>query len=78
MFALPMKPAPAHLSSASTLTWLTRLFWLGLIIWVALTFRQHGISNDEYVQHTYGQMLLDWYSSGFTDQDAFHYRNLYL
>ncbi|HSH86689.1 MAG TPA: hypothetical protein VK958_05490 [Methylophilus sp.] len=73
-----MKPAPAHLSSASTLTWLTRLFWLGLIAWVALTFRQHGISNDEYVQHTYGQMLLDWYSSGFTDQDAFHYRNLYL
>jgi hypothetical protein len=78
MFAMPMKPAPAHLSSASTLTWLTRLFWLGLIVWVALTFRQHGISNDEYVQHTYGQMLLDWYSSGFTDQDAFHYRNLYL
>ena len=78
MFILPMKPAPAHLSSASTLTWLTRLFWLGLIAWVALTFRQHGISNDEYVQHTYGQMLLDWYSSGFTDQDAFHYRNLYL
>ena len=78
MFVLPMKPAPAHLSSASTLTWLTRLFWLGLIAWVALTFKQHGISNDEYVQHTYGQMLLDWYSSGFTDQDAFHYRNLYL
>ncbi len=78
MFVLPMKPAPAHLSSASTQTWITRLFWLGLFVWVGLTFRQHGISNDEYVQHTYGQMLLDWYSSGFTDQDAFHYRNLYL
>jgi hypothetical protein len=78
MFVVPMKPVPAHFCSASTLTWLTRLFWLGLIGWVALTFRQHGISNDEYVQHTYGQMLLDWYRSGFTDQDAFHYRNLYL
>lgn len=55
-----------------------RFFWLGLFIWVALTFQQHGISNDEYVQHTYGQMLLDWYQSGFKDQDAFHYRNLYL
>lgn len=58
--------------------WLIRFFWLGLFIWVGLTFRQHGISNDEYVQHTYGQMLLDWYQSGFKDQDAFHYRNLYL
>lgn len=58
--------------------WLIRFFWLSLCIWVGLTFRQHGISNDEYVQHTYGQMLLDWYQSGFKDQDAFHYRNLYL
>lgn len=78
MIDMPMMPAPANSSSASILTWLMRLFWLGLIVWVALTFRQHGISNDEYVQHTYGQMLLDWYRSGFTDQDAFHYRNLYL
>lgn len=64
--------------SATTYRWLIRFFWLGLFIWVGLTFRQHGISNDEYVQHTYGQMLLDWYQSGFKDQDAFHYRNLYL
>jgi hypothetical protein len=78
MIEMPMKPAPAKSCSASTVSWLTRFFWLGLIIWVALTFRQHGISNDEYVQHTYGEMLLDWYRSGFTDQDAFHYRNLYL
>jgi hypothetical protein len=78
MIEMPMKPAPAKSCSVSTVSWLTRFFWLGLIIWVALTFRQHGISNDEYVQHTYGEMLLDWYRSGFTDQDAFHYRNLYL
>lgn len=64
--------------SATPYRWLIRFFWLGLLIWVGLTFRQHGISNDEYVQHTYGQMLLDWYQSGFKDQDAFHYRNLYL
>ncbi len=75
---LPMLPAPARSFSRAILPWLIRFFWLGLIVWVALTFRQHGISNDEYVQHTYGQMLLDWYHSGFTDQDAFHYRNLHL
>jgi hypothetical protein len=73
-----MTLATSHPQSPAIYRWLMRLFWLGLFIWVALTFRQHGISNDEYVQHTYGQMLLDWYQSGFKDQDAFHYRNLYL
>lgn len=72
-----MKPASAACST-SAIRWCMYAFWLGLFVWVGLTFDQHGISNDEYVQHTYGQMLLDWYRSGFTDQDAFHYRNLYL
>lgn len=49
-----------------------------LIIFIAMTFKQHGISNDEFVQHTYGQLLLKWYTSGFKDQTAFHYVNLYL
>ncbi|WP_124553634.1 hypothetical protein [Methylophilus methylotrophus] len=73
-----MKLTSTPCCSATMYRWLIRFFWLGLFIWVGLTFRQHGISNDEYVQHTYGQMLLDWYQSGFKDQDAFHYRNLYL
>ncbi|WP_428032641.1 ArnT family glycosyltransferase [Ancylobacter sp.] len=46
--------------------------------WIVLTFRDYGISNDEPVQHTYGQLLLAWYASGFTDDRAFHYINLYL
>lgn len=64
--------------SASLDTWIVRACWAFLIVWIALTFDQHGISNDEYVQHTYGQLLLDWYRTGFKDDDAFHYRNLYL
>lgn len=53
--------------------------WLSLLaLWMLCTFNQHGISNDEYVQHTYGQLLLQWYRSGFTDMAAFHFRNLYL
>lgn len=47
-------------------------------LFILLTFRQYGISNDEEVQHTYGRLLLDFYRSGFTDQAAFHYKNLYL
>lgn len=45
---------------------------------IALTFRQYGISNDEEVQHIYGRLLLNFYGSGFADQSAFHYKNLYL
>jgi hypothetical protein len=52
---------------------------MGVLLLFALgTFDQHGISNDEPVQHTYGRLLLEFYRSGFTDQRAFHYVNLYL
>ena len=47
-------------------------------MFIALTFDQHGISNDEEVQRNYGHMLLDFYRSGFQDHSAFQYRDLYL
>lgn len=65
----------------STSVLFRRLTWLlfaGLILFVVFTFDQHGISNDEEVQHVYGRLLLDFYRSGFTDLSAFDYRNLYL
>jgi hypothetical protein len=49
-----------------------------LAVFILLTFKQYGISNDEQVQHLYGQLLLNFYSSGFADQAAFTYKNLYL
>ncbi|WP_337995506.1 glycosyltransferase family 39 protein [Oleispirillum naphthae] len=42
------------------------------------TFHRYGISNDEEVQQTYGELLIRYYASGFADDNAFHYRNLYL
>ena len=47
-------------------------------LFVLLTFAQHGISNDEEVQHVYGRLLVDFYTSGFADRAAFEYKNLYL
>lgn len=47
-------------------------------LFTLLTFKHYGISNDEEVQHVYGRLLLDFYQSGFQDQSAFHYKNLYL
>ncbi|MDO9234095.1 MAG: hypothetical protein Q8N02_05745 [Methylotenera sp.] len=57
---------------------LSYALFAALVIFIFLTFKQYGISNDEQVQHIYGQLLLKFYSSGFTDQSAFMYKNLYL
>jgi hypothetical protein len=58
--------------------WATWGVFLFLVVFIALTFDQHGISNDEPVQRNYGHMLLDFYRSGFQDYSAFSYRDLYL
>jgi hypothetical protein len=58
--------------------WATLGVFSFLAVFIALTFDQHGISNDEPVQRNYGHMLLDFYRSGFQDQSAFGYRDLYL
>jgi hypothetical protein len=44
----------------------------------AFTFRDYGLSNDEEVQHRYGELILSYYASGFADQSLFGYKNLYL
>ena len=49
-----------------------------LVIGALLVFRDYAISNDEEVQHRYGEMILAYYASGFTDTSLFNFRNLYL
>ncbi len=52
-----------------------------LVILVALTlatYDSYAISNDEGVQQHYGELIIAYYASGFTDQSLFHYENLYL
>ncbi len=43
-----------------------------------LLFRDYAISNDEEVQHRYGELILAYYASGFSDTRLFEFRNLYL
>lgn len=57
---------------------LALLVFAALAVYIFFSFDQHGISNDEEVQHVYGRLLLDFYASGFTDHSAFQYKNLYL
>lgn len=50
----------------------------GLAAIVIFTFRDYAISNDEPVQHHYGELILSYYASGFTDRAVFNFQNLYL
>ncbi len=46
-----------------------------LAVW---TFQDYAISNDEGVQHHYGELIVAYYKSGFTDTSLFKFDNLYL
>src|SRR6202044_765761 len=54
------------------------LVFVTLIGLVAFTFGDYGISNDEDVQQRYGELIVQYYASGLTDQAVFHFKNLYL
>lgn len=45
---------------------------------VVATFRDYGITNDEWVQQRYGELILDYYRSGLSDRSLFSFDNLYL
>jgi Dolichyl-phosphate-mannose-protein mannosyltransferase len=49
-----------------------------LVVLVFATYGSYAISNDEGVQQHYGDLIVSYYLSGFTDQSVFHYENLYL
>jgi hypothetical protein len=42
-----------------------------------LTFRDYGVTWDEDVHNWYGNFVLDYYASFFTDRNALHWRDLY-
>ncbi|HEU4659874.1 MAG TPA: glycosyltransferase family 39 protein [Pseudolabrys sp.] len=56
----------------------TALLFVTLIALVLTTFHSYAISNDEEVQQHYGELIIAYYRSGFSDRDVFHYINLYL
>ncbi|MGL4557235.1 MAG: glycosyltransferase family 39 protein, partial [Afipia sp.] len=49
-----------------------------LVIIAIWTFQDYAISNDEGVQHRYGELIVAYYKSGFTDLSLFKLDNLYL
>ncbi|RYZ61548.1 MAG: hypothetical protein EOP08_13330, partial [Proteobacteria bacterium] len=57
--------------------WAIALLLVAVFVFVLATYDVHTLSNDEPVQHRYGQLLIDYYRSGFTDRRLFEYINLY-
>src|SRR5664279_31674 len=52
---------------------------LAVLVLVALcTYKDYAISNDEGVQHRYGELIIAYFASGFEDQRLFSFLNLYL
>jgi hypothetical protein len=49
-----------------------------LVVIALCTFKDYAISNDEGVQHHYGELIIAYYTSGFRDQGVFGFQNLYL
>src|SRR6185437_12866720 len=47
-----------------------------LVVLALWTFRDYAISNDEGVQHHYGELILNYYASGFRDRSVFTFENL--
>ena len=67
--------------------WLTRFdaYDLASVVLIAAlavialyTVKDYAISNDEGVQHRYGELIVAYYASGFKDQGLFSFENLYL
>ena len=83
-----------HLAGVTEAPWIARLirpirrldpFDLASLVLLAVlfalvvaTFRDYAVTNDEWIQHRYGELIVAYYRSGFTDRAVFGLDNLYL
>ena len=54
------------------------LLLVALVAAIPFLTPDYAISNDEGVQHRYGELILAYYASGFTDLSVFRFQNLHL
>lgn len=68
---------PDALPRSPLCRYLARALLVLLVPLVFLVFQDYGVTNDEQVQSQYGKLLIEFYRSGFTDDAALHYLDLY-
>ena len=76
--ALPLGKAMRLNARSEAYDIATVLLLAVLVVIVLLTFKDYAISNDEGIQHHYGELIIAYYRSGFRDLDVFNFQNLYL
>src|ERR1700722_1489295 len=80
--ALPAGTPVLTISEPSTAARALGALAIGLLcivaVTVALTFGDYGLGWDDYTHSQYGSLLLSLYGSGFADQRAFSFVNLYM
>jgi dolichyl-phosphate-mannose-protein mannosyltransferase len=76
--ALPWRRAIRWVARLDAFDIATAGLLVALIVIALCTFRDYAISNDEGVQHHYGELIIAYYRSGFADQSVFSFQNLYL
>src|SRR5215470_20101863 len=73
--------APVSLRSRMSDEFFWKRLFFGLIVLVLiivlLTFRDYGVTWDEDAHNWYGNFVLQYYLSFFSDHDALHWRDLY-
>jgi hypothetical protein len=81
---------PGHRAKRALARWRERLtppsaydaaaaaLFAALVLLVVLTYNSYAVSNDEPVQQHYGELIIAYFRSGFSDTSLFHYVNLYL
>lgn len=76
--SFPMHSYPALARSlAAPADRLTAAVIATLLVVALFTFRDYGLGWDDYGQAHYGELLLAYYASGFTDHSAFSFYNLF-
>ncbi len=76
--ALPSRKATQRIRHFDIYDVASIAFIAALAVIALCTFKDYAISNDEAVQHHYGELIIAYYTSGFTDQSLFNFKNLYL
>lgn len=73
-----LKSTPRSIVPSNTSDLLALAFLTALVFVACFTVRDYAISNDEAVQHRYGELIIAYYESGLRVRDLFTFDNLYL
>jgi len=66
----------ARIAAASPYDIATTALIVALLVLALLTYGSYAVSNDEPVQQRYGELIINYFRSGFADTSVFHYVNL--